>query len=80
MPLTKRDKAILKGLFLSKFDKTALESFDFTSFKEAFNVFGYSVETPPSSIKIIVTNLTHFSQITERVGITVHLGTIVVRL
>lgn len=51
MALTNRDKAVLMGLFLSKFDKMALESFGFVSFKEAFNVFGYSVGIPPSSIK-----------------------------
>lgn len=41
----------MMGLFLSKYDKKALDSFGFTGFKEAFNVLGYAVETPPSSIK-----------------------------
>lgn len=49
--LSKRDKAIMIGLFLSKYDKKALYSFGFTGFTEAFNVLGYAVETPPSSIK-----------------------------
>lgn len=49
--LSKRDKAIMMGLFLSKYDKKALDSFGFTGFKEAFNMLGYAVETPPSSIK-----------------------------
>lgn len=49
--LSKRDKAIMMGLFLSKYDKKALDSFGFTGYKEAFNVLGYAVETPPSSIK-----------------------------
>lgn len=49
--LSKRDKAIMIGLFLSKYDKKALDSFGFAGFKEAFNVLGYAVETPPSSIK-----------------------------
>lgn len=39
------------GLFLSKFDRRALGSFGFTGYKEAFNVLGYSVKTPPGSIK-----------------------------
>ena len=49
--LTNRDKAIMIGLFLSKYDRKALDSFGFASFKEAFNVLGYAVKTPPSSIK-----------------------------
>lgn len=49
--LSKRDKAIMMGLFLSKFDKKALRGFGFTGFTEAFNVLGYAVKTPPSSIK-----------------------------
>ena len=49
--LTLKDKAILMGLFLAKFDQEALESFGFKTFKEDFNVLGYSVKTPPSSIK-----------------------------
>lgn len=49
--LTQRDKAILMGLFLSRFDQKALDVFGFTTFKEAFNVLGYSVKAPPSSIK-----------------------------
>ena len=49
--VSNREKAILIGLFLSKYDKKALNCFGFSGFKEAFNVFGYSVKTPPSSIK-----------------------------
>lgn len=49
--LSKRDKAILIGLFLSKFDRRVLGAFGFSGFKEAFNVFGYSVATSPNSIK-----------------------------
>lgn len=48
---SKRDKAIMIGLYLSKFDKKALDSFRFKGFKEAFNVLGYAVKTPPGSIK-----------------------------
>lgn len=47
-----RKKAIIMGLFIAKYDKKALESFGFTSKKEAYNVFGYSVNIPPSSIKL----------------------------
>ena len=47
-----RKKAIIMGLFIAKYDKKALESFGFTSMKEAYNVFGYSVNIPPSSIKL----------------------------
>ena len=46
-----RDKAILVGLFLSKFDNEALEAFGFESIKQAFNTLGYSVGTKPASIK-----------------------------
>ena len=45
--LTPKDKAFLMGLFLAKFDQEALEYFGFKTFKEAFNVLGYSVMTPP---------------------------------
>ena len=47
-----RKKAILMGLFIARFSKKALESFGFTTYKEAYNVFGYSVNIPPSSIKL----------------------------
>ena len=50
--ISQRDKAILMGLFISKFDRKALESFGFTTLKEAYNVFGYSVKIPPTSIKL----------------------------
>lgn len=49
--LSPRDKAVFLGLFLSKFDKKALDYFHFESYKEAFNTFGYSVGTPLNSIK-----------------------------
>ena len=50
--LSQRDKAILMGLFISKFNEQALDSFGFTTMKEAYNVFGYSVNVPPTSIKL----------------------------
>ncbi len=46
-----RDKSILTGLFLSRFDKQALDILGFESFSEAFNVLGYSIGSKPSSIK-----------------------------
>lgn len=49
--LSKRDKAVYVGLFLSKFDKKALESFGFTGFWQAFNVIGLSIGVSPASIK-----------------------------
>ncbi len=48
---TIRDKSILTGLFLSKFDKKALNELGFESFSEAFNVLGYSIGSKPASLK-----------------------------
>lgn len=50
--ISQRDKAVLMGLFISKFNQKALESFGFTTLKEAYNVFGYSVKIRPTSIKL----------------------------
>ena len=49
--LDKRDKAVLMGLFLSRFDKLALESFGFTGFRQAYNVLGLSIGFTPKSIQ-----------------------------
>ena len=49
--LDKRDKAILMGLFLSRYDKQALESFGFTGFRQAYNVLGLSIGFIPKSIQ-----------------------------
>ncbi|MBO5628554.1 MAG: DUF3883 domain-containing protein [Aeriscardovia sp.] len=46
-----RRKAIIMGLFIAKFSEKAYESFGFSTYKEAYNVFGYSVGFPPASIK-----------------------------
>jgi hypothetical protein len=46
-----RDKAILIGLYLSKFDTLALKELGFDSFNQAFNVLGYSIGVKPASIK-----------------------------
>lgn len=47
----KRDKAVLMGLFLSRFDNQALESFGFTGFRQAYNVLGLSIGIIPKSIQ-----------------------------
>lgn len=46
-----RDKAILIGLYLSKFDADALNVLGFKGFNEAFNTLGYSIGVKPASIK-----------------------------
>jgi len=46
-----RQKLILSGLFLSKFDSLGLKSLGFDSFVEAFNVIGYALGSRPASIK-----------------------------
>ncbi len=49
--IPRTEKAILAGLYLSKFDAAALKSLGFESFTEAFNVIGYALGVPPGSIK-----------------------------
>ena len=49
--LPSKDKLILTGLYLSKFDKEGLDALGFESFVEAFNVIGYALEARPASIK-----------------------------
>lgn len=49
--LSHREKSILVGLFLSKFDKKGLQYLGFISFSEAFNVIGLSLKVKPASIK-----------------------------
>ena len=46
-----RDKGILIGLYLSKFDREAVKIFGFKGINEAFNTLGYSIGTKPASIK-----------------------------
>jgi uncharacterized protein YggL (DUF469 family) len=46
-----RDKAILIGLYLSKFDDQAISQLGFEGFNQAFNTLGYSIGVKPSSIK-----------------------------
>ena len=46
-----RDKAILIGLYLSKYDQDGLNAFGFEGFVQAYNTFGYSIGFKPASIK-----------------------------
>lgn len=46
-----RDKSILIGLYLSKFDEQALKALGFDGVKQAFNVLGYAIGFKPASIK-----------------------------
>lgn len=46
-----REKLILIGMYLSKFDVDGLHLLGFTSFTEAFNVVGLALNSPPASIK-----------------------------
>jgi len=46
-----REKAILAGLYLSKFDQEGLRHLGFDSFAEAFNVIGLALNARPASIK-----------------------------
>jgi hypothetical protein len=49
--ITTREKLILAGLFLSKYDAIGLKNLGFGSFLEAFNVIGYALGSKPASIK-----------------------------
>ena len=46
-----REKLILTGLFLSKYDSAGLKRLGFENFVEAFNVIGYALGSKPASIK-----------------------------
>lgn len=46
-----REKPILAGLYLSKYDSLGLKELGFESFTEAFNVIGYAMGSQPASIK-----------------------------
>lgn len=48
---TVREKAIICGLFLSKFDFEGLTALGFGTFKEAFNVLGLAINAKSASIK-----------------------------
>ncbi len=46
-----REKLILTGLYLSKYDSAGLKKLVFESFTEAFNVIGYALGSRPASVK-----------------------------
>ena len=46
-----RERSILAGLYLSKFDSLGLKELGFGTFVEAFNVIGYALGSKPASIK-----------------------------
>jgi hypothetical protein len=46
-----RQKLILSGLYLSKYDSVGLKNLGFENFVEAFNVIGYGLGSKPASIK-----------------------------
>lgn len=48
---SKRDKAIIIGLYLSKFDEDGLSALGFQGFNQAYNTLGYSIGFKPTSIK-----------------------------
>jgi len=49
--ISTRDKLILSGLYLSKYDSVGLRELGFETFKEAYNVIGYAMGSQPASIK-----------------------------
>ena len=49
--ISSREKLILAGLYLSKYDSFGLKKLGFESFQEAFNVIGYGLGSRPASIK-----------------------------
>lgn len=46
-----RERQILAGLFLSKYDSAGLKELEFKTYKEAFNIIGYALGAKPASIK-----------------------------
>jgi hypothetical protein len=46
-----RERPIVVGLYLSKYDSVGLKRLGFESFTEAFNVIGYALRSRPASIK-----------------------------
>lgn len=46
-----RDKAIIAGLFIAKFNKVGLQTLGFSSFIEAYNTIGFSLNIKPLSIR-----------------------------
>jgi hypothetical protein len=49
--ISMREKSILAGLYLSKYDALGLRTLGFDSFTEAFNVVGFAMGSRPGSVK-----------------------------
>ena len=49
--LSPRDKLVLSGLYLSKYDLAGVKQLGFESFQEAFNTIGFVLGAKPASIK-----------------------------
>ncbi len=49
--ISQREKLILAGLYLAKYDAAGVAALGFESFVEAFNVIGYGLGARPASIK-----------------------------
>ena len=49
--ISTREKLILAGLYLSRYDTAGLKKLGFESFTEAFNVIGYALGSKPASVK-----------------------------
>ncbi len=49
--VSQRERLMLAGLFLSKFDRDGLRHLGFASFSEAYNAMGYALGGKPTSIK-----------------------------
>lgn len=49
--ISTREKLILAGLYLSKYDEAGLIRLGFDGFQEAFNVIGFALGSKPASIK-----------------------------
>lgn len=50
-PLSLREKAIVVGLFLSRYNEQGLRSLGFEQFRAAYNTFGFALGVNPQSIK-----------------------------
>jgi len=49
--LSLREKSVLTGLYLSKFDLEGVHRLGFNSFTEAFNILGHALGVRPASVK-----------------------------
>jgi hypothetical protein len=49
--IANRERLILAGLYLAKYDSTGVKRLGFRSFAEAYNVIGYALGSKPASIK-----------------------------